>query len=1282
MGRELYRNQPVVREVLDRCQELLAQEGERPLLEVLFEQEGLLNQTRYTQPALFALEVALAELWRSWGQEPDVVLGHSVGQYAAAVVAGILSLEEGLRLVAKRGELMGQLPAGGAMAAVFSDLAGLEEVLGQEADLSLAADNGGHLVLSGAVEVLERVLSDLRKAGVRSQRLNTSHGFHSKLMEPVLEEFESYARGVEFGTAKVGIVCNLTGNLLGAAEAAEPSYWRRHLRETVQFSRSIRTVAELGIELMVEVGPQPILLEIAQSCWPQSRPMALKVASMRRGQEETRQIAEAAAQLYVHGLTPDFAGWDRPWPRRKLSLPTYPFQRSRFWIKPRSESPSFAHGTSPQLLGTRNELASGEIVHRSELGYVKHPWLIDHQLYQTVVVPGPAYVAMIFSAAGVPAEIRDVAFREPLLLLDTVEHDFQLLFSAPNELGERSFQYHSRPRLNHSAPWTQHASGVMRPLKPSAKPRPSSTPSVGQLQNRMQAWSVEKLYAYFSHRELQLGPTFRSIRAIWRGPAEAVGELVFAEPLIPFLHQEPIHPAVMDSCMHVVGAVPYDGSDSAEDIFYAPLHIGSVTLYQPVPSRFFCYATASRGIAAGAETRVYDLDFISSSRRVNRTGRRVYHEASLSQGFPPSRAISSERTSVPCRMAQSSCCRSLETTGERSLVACHPRSRHRFPIGRKDSTARPKMRSGNSRRSVPSAQRRSRMRSRLRMNTEWERFLSELETANGPLGGIIYLCSSETALVEPISARAIETELHFNCGTLLAIVQTLIRHNRIPNRGLWIVTNGAQATETANPQSVIQSSLWGMGRVVQSEHPDLSCRLIDLDQPFTEGSLEQLIDELFRETAETQVVLKKSHALVPRLVRVAPEQRKAVSFRHDATYLVTGGFGGIGLELARWLVQRGVRNLALNGRNAPRQEALAVIAELRTLGARVELFQADVSKEEEVSDYLTHIHRLLPPLRGVFHLAGVARDGALASQSWPQFGEVIAPKVQGAWNLHRLTLDQPVDWFVLFSSAAVLLGNPGQANYAAANAYLDALAHYRRRVLGLSGLSINWGPWSEVGLAARRADELSQRFHRTGLEWLNPRHALEALENVMSRNDHGLGVMAIDWPTFADQGGRKNVSPLFSELVDLPAKNKTVQSTSRRLHPIQDARSEERWSAFIDLVAQEVQQVLQTEQPPKPDAEFSTLGMDSLMAIELRNRLQRQIEGETPLPYALAFQHSNVKTVAEFLFEQLEIHQERNPETVESTSLPDVHADESPAPKSVASPLLSQPPELRCLPTE
>ena len=470
---------------------------------------------------------------------------------------------------------------------------------------------------------------------------------------------------------------------------------------------------------------------------------------------------------------------------------------------------------------------------------------------------------------------------------------------------------------------------------------------------------------------------------------------------------------------------------------------------------------------------------------------------------------------------------------------------------------------------------------------------------------------------------------------------------------------GPSPVRTATPQSVIQSSLWGMGRVVQSEHPDLSCRLIDLDQPFTEASLEQLIDELDRQTAETQVVLKKDQALIPRLVRIAPEQRKVVSFRHDATYLVTGGLGGIGLELARWLVQRGVRNLVLNGRSAPGQEALAVIAELRTLGARVELFHADVSKEEEISDCLTHIHRLWPPLRGVFHLAGVARDGALASQSWPQFAEVIAPKVGGAWNLHRLTLDQPVDWFVLFSSAAVLLGNPGQANYSAANAYLDALADYRRRVLGLSALSINWGPWSEVGLAARRADELSQRFHRSGLNWMSPRQALGALEDAMSRNDAGVGVMAINWSTFAGQGDRKTVSPLFAELVDLPAKNEMVQSTSRNSNRIRDARSEEPLSRLIDLVGQEVQQVLQTEQPPALDAEFSTLGMDSLMAIELRNRLQRQIAGESSLPYALTFQYPNIKSVAQFLFEQLEAGQK--PETVASTSFPEVAADESPA---------------------
>src|SRR5262249_26542754 len=251
MGRELYITQPVFRDVLDHCDRLAKGERGCSLLDTLFHQKEELNRTRYAQLALFALEISLAELLRSWSLEPDVVLGHSLGQYAAAVVAGVLKREDGLRLVAKRAELMGQLPAGGAMAAVFGEPAVIQSELDQEPRLSLAADNGAHLVLSGSREVLEKALTDLRQKGLQCEQLNTSHAFHSGLMDTVLDEFEAYARKFEFRPAELPLICNLTGEAPMPGQVFDANYWRRQIREPVQFRRSIRTLAGLGVEMLI-----------------------------------------------------------------------------------------------------------------------------------------------------------------------------------------------------------------------------------------------------------------------------------------------------------------------------------------------------------------------------------------------------------------------------------------------------------------------------------------------------------------------------------------------------------------------------------------------------------------------------------------------------------------------------------------------------------------------------------------------------------------------------------------------------------------------------------------------------------------------------------------------------------------------------------------------------------------------------------------------------------------------------------------------------------------------
>ena len=291
-----------------------------------------LRHTSFAQPALFAVEMGLARLWQSWGIEPDVVLGHSVGQYAAACVAGVFSLEDGARLMAERGRLFGSLPEGGRMVAVFTDAKHVEEIAGEFPRVSVGAYNGPNTVLSGPGEDLEQIVARFGDEGIRCTWLQTSHAFHSELLDPVLDEFESYAAQLQFAAPTLPLVCNRTGAVLTAQTPLDAQYWRRHSRQPVQFAESVRTVAALGCSVLMEIGPQPVLTGAAVQVWPEHLAAPRAIVSLRKGVGDRRQIADALAAAYVGGHRPDFAALHRQ-PRRRLELPTYPFQRRRFWPK-------------------------------------------------------------------------------------------------------------------------------------------------------------------------------------------------------------------------------------------------------------------------------------------------------------------------------------------------------------------------------------------------------------------------------------------------------------------------------------------------------------------------------------------------------------------------------------------------------------------------------------------------------------------------------------------------------------------------------------------------------------------------------------------------------------------------------------------------------------------------------------------------------------------------------------------------------------------------------------
>ncbi len=397
---------------------------------------------------------------------------------------------------------------------------------------------------------------------------------------------------------------------------------------------------------------------------------------------------------------------------------------------------------------------------------------------------------------------------------------------------------------------------------------------------------------------------------------------------------------------------------------------------------------------------------------------------------------------------------------------------------------------------------------------------------------MIYLWALDARLPMEAAGAEIDGAVAHSTAGALHLVQALTGSGCRPEKGLWFVTRAAQTIGGDEAVALAQAPLWGLGRVVAQEHPELQCRLLDLDAIPPDDEADQILAEvLTADDSENQRALragKTRHVL--RLAGAKPslEFQRPPQTR-EGTYLITGGMGGLGLEVAGWLVRTGVRHLALLGRHAPSERAEVVMARLRAEGCTVQVYACDVSEGEELAQVLDRISGSLPPLRGVVHAAGVLDDGALINQSWDRFRTVLAAKVRGAWNLDRLTAGQPLECFVLFSSMTSLLGPVGQGNHAAANAFLDALAHDRRH-RGQPGSTINWGAWSEVGAAADLIYR-SRWASSQGVGLIDPAQGLVALSAILSGDTAQVAVMPVDWDVFARRLRSGPVPPLLAAVL-------------------------------------------------------------------------------------------------------------------------------------------------------
>ncbi|MFZ0833962.1 MAG: SDR family NAD(P)-dependent oxidoreductase, partial [Mycobacterium sp.] len=852
MARELFDAEPVFAETVTRCADSVKDILPRPLLEVLFatnretggEAGELLRHTSFAQPALFAVEMGLARLWQSWDIEPDVVLGHSVGQYAAACVAGVFSLEDGARLMAERGRMFGSLPGGGRMVAVFTDAKHVEEIAGEFPRVSVGAYNGPNTVLSGPGEDLEQIVARLGKEGIRCTWLETSHAFHSELLDPVLDEFESYAAQLQFAPPTLPLVCNRTGAVLTAQTPLDAQYWRRHSRQPVQFAESVRTVAALGCSVLMEIGPQPVLTGAAVQVWPEHLAAPRAIVSLRKGVGDRRQIADALAAAYVSGHPPNFAALHRH-PRRRLELPTSPFQRRRFWPQTSGVAIEGSGGPTSGILGSAKDLASGDSVYTSRLSVKSQPWLSDHVIYGTVVVPGATYAAMALAAVGPPARVKDVFFYEPIILPERSSREVQLTLHPLEDGGQWRFQVHSRPYGDRDADWSLNADGTVG-TGVDDESAPEQADPVDAAIERLNRMRPQELFETFADMELAWGPNWSgSLKSLWLGEGEAIGDIVVGEELAEHLGSEPMHPVLMDLCTGIAfPAFPalLAAEQGVNDLFL-PLRYGQVTLREKMPRRFYCRARWHTS-ALDSETQIFDLDFVDRDSRLlggirEFTVKRAPREALL-------RGLGGDAT----RLLYTLGWHEVPSPASSSDVGGAGNANGTWLIAGFDELAT----------NVPGCVPFDR-------NTDPEplgRLLAQAHERGLPFSGVVWRSAAPNreggAGLSDSGAARIETEI----AHLLSAVHTVQRGEvKLPG-GLWIITERAVACESGEPVDPVQAALWGFGRTTVNEEPALRCKLVDCDG--SEEAVRAVANLLATPIDEPELALRQGKLLASRLL--------------------------------------------------------------------------------------------------------------------------------------------------------------------------------------------------------------------------------------------------------------------------------------------------------------------------------------------------------------------------------------------------------------------------------
>ncbi|MCP4117667.1 MAG: SDR family NAD(P)-dependent oxidoreductase [Desulfobacteraceae bacterium] len=1235
MGKWLYAGEPVFKTAIDQCEEVLGGYLETPLRRVMFPESEAeaekINQTQYTQPVLFAFEYALAQLLKHWGLVPHGVMGHSVGEYVAACVAGVISPEDGLRLIAQRGRLMASLPKGGKMAAVMAPEAVVRRAIGPHgATLSVAAYNGpANTVISGAAPAMEAVLTALADEGVSAVPLKVSHAFHSPLMTPMVEEFRQIAKGISYNAPRMPLISNLTGKAVMDGQI-DADYWVEHVRKPVRFARSMETLWESGHTLFVEIGPKPVLSGMGKRCITDSKAGFLPTVqpSAREG-NHWKPLLKTLGHLYTMGRDVDWRSFYASRGAEKIVLPTYPFQRQTYGLRSELSTAEArlpdGSGQAP-LLGRQLDVAdSRDLCFQSLVRADRPVFLGDHVIHGMVIMPAAGFVDMAVTAGcevllSEAVELTNLSIQQPLMFPDGITRQVQTIVQK-GDTGNHTFKVFSKAvEEDGQARWTLHIQGEMTA---GDGPDTGDFKDLDEIKSSMeQTFSLEELYGAYLACGLELGPGFRAVDEIRVGRGQSLGKVVRPESLAGDAGSYLLHPALLDACFQVAGPLFLHG---LEDNNYLPVGMDRVSFLAPLGDIIYCHA------------RMPDLPEPGRMPETLTANFSLYDE--LGQPLVLIRGLTFRRTGRDAI---------LKSLGQSSKNMFHRLAWQAIPPEVLENTAEP--------------------------DTEGDIWLVLAETADGGealarhLSGEVTVIEWEkTDLTAPEGlklrveqagvgpGRAWRMVALFEKGgpgdtaeqivsrtreyglALLGLVQAVLRLPVPPE--LWVMTVNAQpVTRASGPLNLCQAPLWGMIETLSLEHPELNPGIIDVSAMEDGEQLFPAVQGIKGGDAEKRMGVRDGQLHVPRLLPMAqaPNGSPDGLFDPDACYLITGGLGALGLQAAQWMGTSGARHLVLCARRSPGENARKILDALSDQGIQARVVQADVSCRDEVMEMFAAIGRDLPPLKGIVHAAGVLDDRMMLAMTPENMMAVMAPKVNGALYLREAAKGLDLDFWVSFSSMAAVLGSRGQANYAAANRFLDAMAGAGDGPAARN-LSVNWGPWQGSGMAGRQEQTRLSAWQQMGIELLAPEKALAAMGELLAGDpaDHGAGVLLVRWPLYLGKTYGQGVPPFFKELAGRSPGTGKKAERGRLLKRLQAVGTGKRHGLLLESVNKRISAVmgLAPGSSMEPRGRLFDSGMDSLMAIEFKNQLEQDLD--VSLTSTLVFDYPTVEAIMAYLAEQV-----------------------------------------------